>query len=95
MGGESNNRSHPPVKAKPVKAKARAGRRSKAEVDATAREMLAFVQAAGKEGVLGRDLNAKFGKVLGRTTKQFMEQRTGTRVKTTGKRSGMRYFVPV
>jgi hypothetical protein len=67
------------------------GKRTPEEVNQQAKEMLAFIKKAGEDGVTGKEINAKFGKVVG-TTRAFVESRTGEKVKTKGERSAMRYF---
>jgi cysteinyl-tRNA synthetase len=68
------------------------GRRSKDEVNQQAQGMLKQIQDAGDEGISGRELNRKWGKVIP-TIKQFIESRVPeAKIKTKGLRSAMRYF---
>jgi hypothetical protein len=82
-----------PIKSKPgpKPGKVTKGKRTPEQVNQQAKEMLAFIKKAGDEGVSGRDINAKFGKVIP-TVKVFVEERTGEKLKTKGERSAMRYF---
>jgi hypothetical protein len=81
------------IKGKPGSkpAKVEKGKRTPEQVNQQAKEMLAFIKKAGDGGVSGRDINAKFGKVIP-TVKIFIEERTGEKLKTKGERSAMRYF---
>jgi hypothetical protein len=91
LDGDGNHVERAKPEPKPHKPTRARGRRSPEQVTKQAHEMLAFIKKAGDAGVSGKEINSKFGKVVG-TTKAFVESRTGEKVKTTGKKSAMRYF---
>jgi hypothetical protein len=84
-GQAASSTASPTPKARKTK------KRTPEEVTEQAKNMLAFIKKAGDEGVSGKQINAKFGKVVG-TTKAFIESRTGEKLKTKGQKSAMRYF---
>jgi hypothetical protein len=72
--------------AKPVKTTKsgkRRKRRSSAEVQAQAEEMVAFIKSKGKGGARTNDIVAKFGKVLP-SIKAFIDSKVDAKLKTTG-----------
>jgi hypothetical protein len=89
--GPSTTTATTKAKPGPKPSKAKQSKRTPEQVNKQATEMLAFIKKAGEEGVSGREINSKFGKVIP-TVKVFVETRTGEKLKTKGQRSAMRYF---
>jgi len=64
-------------------------RRSTAHLAKIAADVWKFIEAAGKDGVSGRDLQAKFGKLIP-TPAKFLAHHDH-KVRTTGAKTKMRY----
>ena len=67
-------------------------RRSTEECEAQAAEIVAFIKAAGKDGVGGGDITAQFGKIAP-SVRAFLEKYSDAKIKTTGNKASMRYTV--
>jgi hypothetical protein len=67
-------------------------RRSKEEMQAEAKDIIAFVANSGKDGVKGGQIRAQFPKV-GTNIVKFLEANGGVRLTTTGHKSLTKYFV--
>lgn len=80
--------------AKRMKAKATTGkkrvRRSPEQLKVEATKVVALIRSAGKDGMSGGDIRKKFPGV-GQNIKGFVQQYTGEKLKTTGKKVKMRY----
>ncbi|MDB5322218.1 MAG: hypothetical protein JWN40_3849 [Phycisphaerales bacterium] len=68
-------------------------KRTADQLIAHAQQIVEFIKAAGKEGVSGKDINAKFDGV-NPSAKQFLKTHApDTKIKTSGKRAAMRYVI--
>jgi len=68
-------------------------RRSKEELQQTAAEVVAFIKSAGKEGVSGSDIKAKFGSLLPSVKGWLKLYAPDAKIGTSGERAAMKYTV--
>jgi hypothetical protein len=67
-------------------------RRSKEEMQAEAKDVIAFVANSGKEGLRGGEIRARFPKV-GQNIVKYIEDNGGVRLTATGHKSLTKYFL--
>src|SRR5690348_2312634 len=80
--------------AKAARASKRAGRkrRSRADLETQAAEVVKFIAGKGKEGVTGKEIKAQFGGLLP-SVNAWLRNYSKVKVRTTGAKSAMRYHV--
>src|SRR4051794_19718000 len=67
-------------------------RRSREELTAIAQEIVSFIRDKGKEGIVAKDLQAKFGPLVP-SANAWLKAYSPVKVKTSGAKSKMRYFL--
>ena len=89
----SNGRSAQTFSNETERAKPRGSRkrRSRADLEAQAKDVVAFIADKGKDGVTGREIKAKFGDLLPSVNAWLKSYARGAKVKTTGARASMKY----
>jgi hypothetical protein len=90
-GQRSNGRKVEP--ATPTKRVGKRIRRSREQVEAQAAEVVNFIKAAGKSGISGKEIKKQFGNLLPSVNAFLKSFAKGAKIKTTGQKSTMRYFV--